>query len=88
MERARAVAIRICHERGEVTADDVREYLGIPANVHHNAMGSVFRRDIFECVGWRSSSQPQRHANRIGIWRLKEGEDGRNARADDTAVAG
>ena len=73
LARARHVAVVIAEKEGEVTADDVRELLPIPANVHHNAMGSVFRESRWKRIGWRKSSQPQRHANRVGIWRLRDG---------------
>ena len=71
-DRARQLAVAICHERGCVTSDDLREAMPIPAGVHHNAMGSVFRGGLFVRIGWRNSAQPRRHGNRVGIWQLKE----------------
>jgi len=74
LDRARVVAEEICRRRGTVTADDIREVLPIPEGVHPNTMGAVFRNSQFEFVGWERSAQPQRHANRIGRWRLRNGE--------------
>ena len=71
LDRARVVARRIAAEKGWVTADDVREVLAIPDDVHPNVMGAIFRGE-FEFMCWKKSAQPQRHANRIGRWRLKE----------------
>jgi len=68
---ARHVAQGIAERQGEVTADDVREILAIPVDVHPNVMGSVFREPRWRRIGWRRSSQPQRHANRVGVWRLR-----------------
>ena len=71
LDRARAVAESIAGEKGWVTADDVRQVLAIPSDVHHNAMGALFRGPRWERVGWAKSAQPQRHGNRVGVWRLK-----------------
>jgi len=71
LARARHVAQSIAERQGEVTADDVREILAIPVDVHPNVMGSVFREPRWRRIGWRRSSQPQRHANRVGVWRLR-----------------
>lgn len=73
LARARHVATTIAERQGEVTADDVREFLPIPANVHHSVMGSVFRSPQWKRIGWRRSSQPQRKASVIGVWRLRDG---------------
>jgi hypothetical protein len=71
--QARALAVVICQKRGSVTADDVRAILPIPLGVHPNVMGAVFNSPLFECIGWQRSEQPQRHANRIAVWRLRNG---------------
>ena len=72
LERARAAARIICNVKGTVTADDVRAVLSIPPDVHPNTMGALFQGPQWEFMGWERSSQPQRHGNRAGRWRLKE----------------
>jgi len=73
LDRARAVAEQIARKKGSVTADDVRVVLSIPAGVSHNAMGALFRGPRWERIGWQQSEQPQRHGNRVGLWRLRNG---------------
>ena len=75
LDRARAVAEEIARKKGTVSSDDVRAVLAIPPDVHHNAMGAIFRGPRWERIDWQQSEQPQRHANRIGIWRLKRGRE-------------
>jgi len=74
LARARHVAVSIAEREGEVTADDVRGVLAIPIGIHPNVMGALFRGPQWRRIGWRKSSQPQRHANRVGVWRLRDGK--------------
>lgn len=73
LDRARAVARKIALRKGWVTADDIRECLPIPPDISPNVMGAVFKG--FEFVCWVKSAQPQRHGNRIGVWRLVAKEE-------------
>lgn len=74
LARARHVAQGIAEREGEVTADDVREVLAIPVGTHHSVMGALFKEPQWRRIGYRSSSQPQRKAGVIGVWRLQDGE--------------
>lgn len=69
--RARHVAQRIAQRQGEVSADDVREVLSIPVDIHPSVMGALFRGPQWRRIGYRPSSQPQRKAGVIGVWRLR-----------------
>jgi len=75
LERARDVAEWIAKKKGTVTSDDVRSVLAIPAGIHPSVMGALFRGPRWERIDWQQSEQPQRHANRIGIWRLRDGDN-------------
>lgn len=71
----RGVARMICREKGEVTADDLREWAD-KNNVHPthvNAFGAIFRSKEFEFVRFTRSKLPQGHGNRQIVWRLKSG---------------
>lgn len=69
---ARHVAVSIAEEQGEVTADDVREVLSIPVDIHPSVMGALFRGSQWRRIGYRQSSQPQRKGSVIGVWRLRD----------------
>lgn len=71
---ARVIAERIARAEGEVTADDVqRELIGRGYTPHQlgNAAGSIFDGRKWELTGWRPSTRVSRHANRVGVWRLR-----------------
>lgn len=70
LARARQVAQGIALREGEVTADDVREVLSIPVDIHPSVMGALFRGPQWKRIGYRPSSQPQRKGSTIGVWRL------------------
>ena len=74
LERARGVAEWIARKKGTVTSDDVRAVLAIPTNINPSVMGALFRGPRWERIGWQQSEQPQRHGNRVGIWRLRNGK--------------
>lgn len=75
LETMRGVARMICREKGEVTADDLREWAD--ANhvepSHPNCWGAVFHKSQFEFVRFTRSRLPQGHGNRQIVWRLKSG---------------
>ena len=81
IDRLRAVAVDICrvrettHGAGWVTADDVRAIVPL-GDAHPSVMGAVFRSPLFRFVDWKQSKQPQRHANRIAVWTLRDGARG------------
>ena len=70
---ARDVAEHLCRQKGEVTTDDVREFLNIePGHSNgQNWIGSIFRDPRFL---WTqrviNSAIPRNHARMIKVWRL------------------
>ena len=72
LETMRGAARMICRNKGQVTADDVREWAdraGIePTN--KNAWGAVFKSAEFVMVGYTTRRQVQGHGNIIRIWKL------------------
>jgi len=79
IETMRAQARRIARERGEVCADDLREWLetegkrrGVPVPTSMNAMGAIFRGKEWVFVRFTKSRQVQGHKNLIRVWRLAD----------------
>lgn len=77
VETMRGVARIIARERGEVCADDLREWLsrygnerGVPVPTSMNAMGAIFRTPEWAFVRYTKSAQVQGHQNLIRVWRL------------------
>lgn len=69
----RGVARMICRQKGEVTADDLREWAD-RNNVkpsHVNAFGAIFRSKEFVAVGEYISRQKQGHGNKCYRWGLR-----------------
>ena len=68
---ARAEARRLCHEQGDVTANDVRKVIKIHP-VSQNAWGAVFRSSEFITNGdMRMSTHRSRHGGLNRVWKLK-----------------
>jgi hypothetical protein len=73
LTRARQTAAEICLVKGTVSSDDVQNVLPLPAGVHHNAWGAVFRAPWFIRTGqFVQSQRPEAHARWIQVWRLGE----------------
>lgn len=80
IETLRGVARLICHRKGTVTADDLKEWVAQHPNeieqpTHYNAYGAIFCsktwKKEFEFVRYVKSRQVQGHGNLIREWRLK-----------------
>lgn len=73
LDAARMTARRIARQKGNVTADDVREIL-YPAGLypkHYNAWGAVFNHADFVFTGdFRRSAVPRGKGNMQRVWRL------------------
>lgn len=70
--KMRRLAMKICHGKGYVTADDLHEWAdnnGIEPT-HPNAWGGVFRTPDFYADGYVTSANVAGHGNRIMRWRL------------------
>ena len=66
---ARAAARALYLLSGRVTSDEVLASVGpLPAHLHPNTMGVIFRPPLWEIVSYRKSSRKSRHAARIGVW--------------------
>jgi len=68
---ARAHAVMIASERGEVSADDIHEACPPPPDIDPRVMGAVFKGD-FQLVRYEKSRRSICHNRPIGIFRLQE----------------
>ena len=67
LAKAREAARALCGRGEAVTIDDVQAEIGPPPRP--NMAGGVFRVG-FQHVGYTTSSKPEGHGNKIGMWRL------------------
>ena len=69
--KARSLAVSIAKRSGQVTINDVRQFIDLPDDFHPNTWGAVLRGDDFEPVGFCQASHPSAHARVIRIYKLK-----------------
>jgi arginyl-tRNA synthetase len=70
LEAVREEACRIARWKGDVTADDVRDFVSRLSvkPTHRYTMGAVFRDDRFYKIGTRVSKDPGHHGKAITVW--------------------
>jgi hypothetical protein len=68
---ARAHAVMIAGERGEVSADDIHDVCPLPPDIDPRVMGAVFKPD-FNLVRYEKSRRTICHHRPIGVFKLKE----------------
>lgn len=72
LEVAKEIARTLARMHGQVTADDVQEWLrGTNAEPLGNAAGRIFMGKEWVCVGWRASRRTTNHGRMIRVWELK-----------------
>lgn len=70
LEKARDRAMAVAATKGEVCADDLD--MPLPTGAHPNTRGAIFHSPWFQRHGYRSSTNPSRHAGQIARWGLSE----------------
>lgn len=75
LERCRSLAALICREKGQVSINDVRQYITVPPGVHPSVLGAVFRTKQFKKVGLVEASHPQAHARIVRVYQLSNKEN-------------
>ena len=56
LNHCRSLAIQIARREGEVSINDIRKHIQVPAGVHPSVLGAVFRTKQFqkgETNGWK-----------------------------------
>lgn len=68
LARARAVAVKIARENGEVSSDDIHEALPLPPEANPALMGAVFKNIGLRVVGYQNTRRPQAHGRLIRVY--------------------
>lgn len=71
LDEAAHVAESIAKVRGSVSIDDVLAVCPRPKYLHKNITGSVFRKDVFRCTGFKKSQRLLAKGRIVCIWSLK-----------------
>lgn len=72
LERCRALAVLVCKQHGQVSINDIRQFIEVPPGVHPSVLGAVFRTKQFRKVGLTEATHPQAHARVVRVYQLKE----------------
>ena len=72
LNHCRSLAIQIARREGEVSINDIRKHIQVPAGVHPSVLGAVFRTKQFRKVGLCEASHPEAHARIVRIYALAE----------------
>lgn len=70
LERCRALAVLTCKQQGEVSINDIRKFIEVPAGVHPSVLGAVFRTNQFRRIGFTEATHPQAHARVVRVYAL------------------
>jgi len=70
--KARGTAIAIARRAGQVTINDVRKFIELPADFHPNTLGAVLRGDAFQAIGFCQATHASAHARVVRVYKLKE----------------
>jgi len=72
LNHCRSLAIQIARREGEVSINDIRKYIQVPAGMHPSVLGAVFRNKQFRKVGLCEASHPAAHARIVRVYALAE----------------
>jgi len=70
--KARNAAIIIAKRSGQVTINEVRQFIELPEDYHPNTWGAVLRGEAFEPIGFCQATHPSAHARVVRVYKLKE----------------
>ena len=71
LERCRNLARLICRERGQVSINDIREFVTVPSGVHPSVLGAVFRTKEFRPVGYTEATHKEAHARAVRVYQMR-----------------
>ena len=70
LSECRTVARRVAMERGQVSINDIRERVALPANVNPSVFGAVFKSRDFRAVGYTEATHKAAHARAVRVYAL------------------
>ena len=74
LEQCRALAVEICRRTGQVSINDIRAELRLPAEIHPSVLGAVFRSKKFTAIGFTEATHKAAHARVVRVYQLTEEE--------------
>lgn len=70
LQSCRAAAVAIAKARGQVSINEVREAITLPANVNPSVLGAVFKTKEFKPVGYTEATHKAAHARVVRVYSL------------------
>ena len=72
LESCRSLAMQIAKRNGEVSINDVRRHLQVPAGVNPSVLGAVFRTKAFKKIGMCEANHKEAHARIVRVYALTD----------------
>lgn len=70
LSECRNLAKRVAMERGQVSINDIRERVELPANLNPSVFGAVFKTRDFKPVGYTEAKHKSAHARAVRVYSL------------------
>lgn len=70
LDEARYKARKLLERQLYITASDVLLVCPLPAHLHRNTIGMLFRHPDFTLISYTKSRTRSRHGGVVGMWRL------------------
>ena len=70
INEARAVAKKIGKANGEVTINDLRKVVSLPAGYHVSTWGAVLRGKQFKPIGYTNATHLASHARTVRVYKI------------------
>lgn len=70
LQSCRAAAVAIAKARGQVSINEVREAVTVPANINPSVLGAVFKSKYFKAVGYTEATHKAAHARVVRVYAL------------------
>jgi hypothetical protein len=72
LDQCRQIATDIAKANGQVSINDVRAAIQLPAELHPSVLGAVFRSKKFTAIGYTEAAHKAAHARAVRVYKLKE----------------
>ena len=72
LNSCRSLAMQIAKRNGEVSINDVRQHLQVPAGVNPSVLGEVFRTKAFKKIGMCEANHKEAHARIVRVYALTD----------------
>ena len=72
IDQCRQIATDIAKTEGQVSINDIRAAIQLPAELHPSVLGAVFRSKKFTPIGYTEAAHKAAHARVVRVYKLKE----------------